>query len=236
MMAYNHNIKGLLYKVGCPEAHEDLWLNIAELRKFHATQMPFFQKLQDDLQAQIKLNNQQQEIITALVFRHLIESLPPNPYKNKTSSTDRWLAFWEDAVRNASENPADHPLKDLINERVFGKLGTPVVDPSGRSVTRDFKGPIDELGEKAQSYRWGKDLFGILSKSIYAYEAKDKGGYEVGRGHWAKGYRDILGRLKPIEYDGDGDISVVNWERERSRYVPATTTTGIATLPLRSLP
>lgn len=50
--------------------------------------MPFFQKLQDDLEAQIKLNAEQQEIITALVFRHLIEHLPPNLYKNTKNATD----------------------------------------------------------------------------------------------------------------------------------------------------
>ncbi|EON69658.1 hypothetical protein W97_08939 [Coniosporium apollinis CBS 100218] len=163
--------------------------------------MPFFQKLQNDLQAEIKLNKEQREIITALVFRHLIEHLPPNPYKNRTSATDRWLAFWEDAVRNeydhptdlTTDPPTDHPLKGLVNEKVFPKLPAPLVDPTTglpitrgsteESVTRDSKGAIDEIGEKAQMYRWGKELFGILSKNIHALEAKGKEGYKVGSDH-----------------------------------------------------
>lgn len=69
--------------------------------------MPFFQKLQDDLEAQIKLNAERQEIITALVFRHLIEHLPPNPYKNTTNATDRWLEFWKDAVIHEFGHPEE---------------------------------------------------------------------------------------------------------------------------------
>ena len=233
LITYDTNIKTFTYEVGCPEAHKEPHRNVAELRKFHANQMPFFQKLQDDLQAQIKVNNKQQEIITALVFRHLIEHLPPNPYKRKTNATDRWLAFWEDAVRTEYVRPTDHPLKGLVNEKVFPPLSDPLVEFStkqpvtrnstGRSVDRDFiKGTIDEVGEKAQMYRFGKELFGIMSKNIHAYETKGKEGYKIGSDHWGKGVRDILERLVPIEYDRDDDNNdVVNWERERSRYVPA---------------
>lgn len=85
---YDSNIKSFAYKVGCPEAHEGFQCNIAELWKFNATQMPIFQKLQDELQAKIKENNEQREIITGLVLRHLIEHLPSNPCKNRTSATD----------------------------------------------------------------------------------------------------------------------------------------------------
>ena len=221
------------YNVGCPEAYEDPRRNIAALRQFHSTQMPFFQKLQDDLQAQIKVNNKQQEIITALIFRHLIEHLPPNPYKSKTNATDRWLAFWEDAVRTEYVRPTDHPLKGLVNEKVFPPLSDPLVEVSTkqpvtrtstrRSIDRDFiKGRIDEVGGKAQMYRFGKELFGIMSKNIHAYETKGKEGHKIGSDHWGKGLRDILECLVPTEYDRDDDNNeVVNWERERCRYVPA---------------
>ena len=117
---YDICMKKFTYAVGCPEAHDDPEPNIAELRKFHATRMPFFQKLQDDLKAQIKINAEQQEIITALVFRHLIEHLPPNPYKNRTNATDRWLEFWKDAViHEFDHHPENHPLKGLVNEKIF---------------------------------------------------------------------------------------------------------------------
>ena len=229
---YLPNVKKFTYHVGCPKAYEDPRLNIAALRHFHSTRMPFFQKLQGDLQAQIEVNNKQQEIITALVFRHLIEHLPPNPYKNKTNATDRWLAFWEDAVRTEYVRPTDHPLEGLVNEKVFPLLSDPLVEVStkhlvtrnstGRSVDRDFvKGIIDEVGEKAQTYRFGKELFGVMSKNIHAYETKGKEGYTICSDHWGKGVRDILERLVPKEFDRDDDNNdIVNWERERRRYVP----------------
>jgi hypothetical protein len=227
---YYSNIKKFALKVGCPEAHEDAERNIAELRKFNATQMPFFQKLQDDLQAKIKENNQQQEIITALVFRHLIEHLPPNPYRNRTNATDRWLAFWEDAVKKEYNDPTKHPLQGLVDEKIFPKLPAPLVNPTtnvpmtrgttGKIVDRDTSATaaIDERGEKAQMYRLGKELFGILSKNIHAFEGKGKEGYQIGSDHWGKAVRDILERLRPIEYDINGDTSEVNWTRERARY------------------
>ena len=61
-----------------------------------------------------------------------------------------------------------------------------------------------------------------MSKNIHAYETTGKEGYKIGSDHWGKGVRDILERLVPIEYDRDDDNNdVVNWERERRRYVPA---------------
>lgn len=207
--------------------------------------MPFFHKLQTDLQAQIKLNNEQREVITGLVFRHLVEHLPPNPYKNKTNATDRWLAFWEDAVRTEYVRSEDHPLKGLVKEKVFPLLSDPLVESSskqpftrnstGQSVDRDFvKGTIDEVGEKAQMYRLGKELFGIMSKNVHAYTTNGKEGYKIGSDHWGKGVRDILERLVPVEYDRDDDNNdVVNWERERLRYVP---TNGILLTPNAEVP
>ena len=79
-------------------------------------------------------------------------------------------------------------------------------------------------------YRWGKELFGILSKNIHAFEAEGEEGYKVGSDHWGKGVRDILNRLKPDEssYDTVGDTKVVNWERERERYVPVAVPAPVA--------
>lgn len=180
--------------------------------------MPFFQKLQDDLQAQIKQNNEQQEIITALVFRHLIENLPPNPYKGAKSATDRWLAFWEDAVKRECDEPTGHPLHGLVDANVFKKLQTPISNASGVLITRDSAGGIDSKGQKGQMYRLGTELFGILSKNIHAFEAKGGDGYKVGSHHWGKAIRDILERLKPVEYD-PSDPGVVDWDKERKRYI-----------------
>lgn len=183
---YGSNIKSFACKVGYPVAHEDFQRNTAGLRKFHATQMPFFHKLQDDLQAKIKENN---EIITALEFRHLIEHLPSNPYKEKTSASDRWLAFWEDVVRNEHDHPTDHTLKGLVNEKVFphssGQHNTK--GSNEQPITRDFKGTIDEKAEKALMYRLGNELFGILNKNVHAFEGKGKDEYKVGSDHWGKG-------------------------------------------------
>lgn len=160
--SYKRNLRASTYYVGCSKAHEEPGQN-AELRLFHSTQMPFFQKLQDDLEAQTKLNDKQQEIITALVFRYLTEQLPPSPYKGKTTSTDRWQEFWKDAIikENADQTLGTHPLTSLHNELSGGKR---VVDASGRITEKSKE------GMKGNLYKTGENLFSTLSTNIHKYK------------------------------------------------------------------
>lgn len=72
---YKQCLRLFTLHVGCQEAHEGPRDNIQELRRHSAAQIPFFQNLQSNLQIQINLNNQQQEIITALAFRYLLEHI-----------------------------------------------------------------------------------------------------------------------------------------------------------------
>ena len=198
---YNSNIKDFTYKVGCPEAHQEPERNIAELRKFHSSQTPFFRQLQDDLKEQIQLNNQQQEIITALVFRHLLESLPPEHTRSgATDATARWREFWEDAVRHELRNPnEDHPLHELMPLSALTNTGT-------------FSD-----GMKGLTFRTGRDLFGTLSTNIHKYKGGGRKGYNIVRNdQWGSQVRDILTRLIPKEFDNS--TGEVNWEDERKRY------------------
>lgn len=114
------------------------------------------------------------------------------------------MVFWENAVREAYNNPG-RPLEGLISDKIF----------PGTSTTRNPQGTIDDTGQKAQAYRWGKELYGVLSNNIHAFEANDQDGYKIGRDHWGKGVRDILHRLRPTEYT-DGKV---NWNMERARYI-----------------
>jgi hypothetical protein len=200
LVAYNSNVKSFTYRVGCPEVHEDLEHNIAELRKFHATQMPFFTKLQGDLQAQIKLNNEQQEIVTALMFRHLLENLPPKQTRaGNTKSTPRWCEFWEDAAKKELRGPSkDHPLHGLMHRDAITTSG----------AFRD--------GEKGHPGRTGRDLYGTLSENIHKYKGGRRNGYVVRSDQWGEAVRKILRALIPKEFEEDG---AVDWEKERKRYV-----------------
>ena len=208
LIFYNSNIKTFTYKVGCPEAHDDPERNIAELRKFHSSQMPVFKhllddlkQLQDEFKEQTKLNSEQQEIITALVFRHLLENLPPEQTKSgNKDSTHRWREFWEDAARHELRNPnPNHLLHGLMPPDAITKQHGDFSD-----------------GKKGLTFRTGRDLFGTLSSNIHKYKGGRREGYDIVRkDQWGVETREILVRLIPEKFDGVGEVE---WGEERKRY------------------
>ncbi|KAL9037364.1 MAG: hypothetical protein Q9214_005736 [Letrouitia sp. 1 TL-2023] len=204
--AYYGNIKNFTYKLGCPKAHDNPLRNIVEMRKLHATQMPFFQKLQDDLQDQIRRNNEQQEIITALVFRHLLEHLPPGKTEGGDRNTGpRWQKFWEEASRKElgnmkKQNNADHPMQGLMAKDAIDK------------GTNKFKD-----GAKGHLFRTGKILYSTLSDNIHNYKSDGKKGYNVVRSdQWGESVRKILTTLIPTNFNAEGEVE---WDKERQRYL-----------------
>ncbi|KAH7086249.1 hypothetical protein FB567DRAFT_603108 [Paraphoma chrysanthemicola] len=174
------NLRDFAHYIGCPKAYDAPKGTIAAMRLFNSTQMPFFQKLQNDLEDQKRINNKQQEIITALVFRHLTESLPPQPYKGHTDSTKRWQVFWTDAIKKESQDKAlnTHPLTHVHNYFSGTKR---VVGASGQGTDKS------QEGMKGNLYRAGEELFGTLSTNIHKY---GKGGIKTLPVHFKDGEVD----------------------------------------------
>lgn len=210
--SYKRKLREFTYQVGCAKAHEDPKKNIAELRFFQSTQMPYVAKLQGDLQDQIRLNTQQREIITALVFRYLIENLPPNPYKLKTNATDRWQAFWKDMfIKQYKDSIGGHPIEGLINKGI-------VESRNGQYDITDHS----SSGGKGLKYRTGRYLYSTLSTTIHEYEGGGEGGYIVGDDQWGPPIRAVLRALIPKNFITDkkaGNFGEVDWAAERDRYV-----------------
>jgi hypothetical protein len=217
---YKDNLRPFTLHVGCPKAHDEPEDNIKELRLFHSTQMPFFQKLQDDLQNQIKINDKQQEIITALVFRHLMENLP-KPYNAQDGgprdSTGRWQLFWEDAIKkeNDDKSKGTHPLTHLHNY-ISG-------EPRVISNEKGKEGEITEesiKGGKGQVFKAGHDLYSMLSTSIHKYKCGGEcsaTAYAVRDDQWWETCRELFRALAPDEKNiKDGEV---DWEAERERYL-----------------
>lgn len=207
---FTRNLRAFTLHVGCPRRHYEPCDNIKELRLFHSSQMPFFQKLQNDLQTQITLNNQQQEIITALVFRHLTEQLPG--LGNGGNSTQRWQNFWKDAFRKefTVQEENMHPLPGLLNKLCGEGKKNRVVNEKGEIMEGV------ETGQKGQVFRIGQDLFGTLSTSIHMYKGGAKNSYTVRDDQWGEQYRNLFRALKPTDFKDDGEV---NWEAERARYL-----------------
>ncbi|TKA36000.1 hypothetical protein B0A54_12224 [Friedmanniomyces endolithicus] len=215
---YKRNVKAFTYHVGCPNAHEEPASNIAEMRRFHATQMPFFNKLQQDLAEQVKRNEYQQQIITHLLFRHLLEHLPLRTHP--TNASENWMTFWKDACKKASDlSTTDHPLKQLLDltpgsDHMFNTL----------SQVTNVRNQIAQWTKQGASYELGCGLYNITSKNIHNY-AGDMDGYEsafkAGGHPWPKPLDDMLEALIPINFHPNNHASAgeVDWDKERARYL-----------------
>lgn len=203
---YKRNLQAFTLHVGCPKSHDNPEENIAELRLFNSTQMPFFQKLQDDLKTQTDIINKQQEIITAVVFRHLIEQLPERT--ENENSTDAWQRFWTRAITREMEYPKNmkhnHPLGHVHNI-LTGSLRVKIVN--GKVA--------DSIGRKGLLFQTGQDLFSTLSSCIHMYNGTTGGEYAVADGQWGTPCRELLRALAPINFK-DGRV---DWVAERERYL-----------------
>ncbi|KAG8405945.1 hypothetical protein J3459_016773 [Metarhizium acridum] len=71
-------------------------------------------------QQSIKIHDQQQ-VITSLVFRSLMEQIPPAGM-DKKSATSRWQGFWDKAVKAAEakgdESNPEHPLRGILTPQL----------------------------------------------------------------------------------------------------------------------
>jgi hypothetical protein len=205
---FNRSIRGLANHVGCPKSHAEFArLNLQELRRFNSTQVPFLAKLQNDLRDEMALTAKQQEIITALVFRHLLENLP-DPALYKGEATDRWKKFWKANVINEinqrnSTTSGHHPLGSLA-------MDPKIVDSSAGDIT-----PTSTTGKKGVPYKIGSELYGLLSTNIHEYRANARENYQVRNDQWGESIRKILKALAPQNFDPDGEV---DWAAERARY------------------
>jgi len=219
---YKTNLQAFTLHVGCLRVHDEPADNIAELRLFNATRMPFFQQLRDELRAEIIRNNKQQEIITALVFRHLIENLPA-PYteegkekneKRPKNATDRWQFFWDNAIKKENQDKNKkthpHPLTSFHNH-ISGEKRA--VDPNGNITAASIKCATDV-------YISGKQLYSMLSTNIHKSKFgndSSKTAYTVRDDQWGETYRGLLRALPPKEENiKDGEV---DWEAERKKYL-----------------
>ncbi|KFG78033.1 hypothetical protein MANI_026525 [Metarhizium anisopliae] len=71
-------------------------------------------------QQSIEIHNQQQ-VITSLIFRSLMEQIPPVGM-DKKSATSRWQGFWDKAVKVAEamddERSPEHPLRGILTPQL----------------------------------------------------------------------------------------------------------------------
>lgn len=209
---YKSNLKAFVHHMGCARAHDDPEENISELRLFLSNSMPFIAQLQKDLQEQIEINKKQQEMITALTFRHLLEHLPPSTYTQKDASAN-WKKFWMDMVMKELENKRNnpravsgHPLEGLVTD---WRIMNPIPRVAASTITH-----TTALGMKGNVWRAGDELYATLSTNIHKY----MGAFVVRDDQFGRMNRDIMNALLRINFDREtGGIDPVTQPGEAAR-------------------
>ncbi|CZR66540.1 uncharacterized protein PAC_16441 [Phialocephala subalpina] len=141
---------------------------------------------------------EQQEVITALSFRHLLENLPVPPQLPPNSDPKDWpthTKLWKDCWREIWRNAKDDQIKGVR---------TPMTQ-----LRHDFRGELDDVN------RAGLRMYKTLSDTVHKYCAKNVALSQVN-------YRDkaiesqILKTLMP-EHEFAKELDI-DKERDRLRY------------------
>lgn len=198
-----------------------------------AQQRPDLDRVQRFLHEQAAVIQRQEQVITALRFRHLLENLPDERCTGN-NSTARWREFWKRAVRTAWENRGDptprSPLDKLLREQ-FAKVDKPAKLKTEEELIAKVETTAKLKIEKEQLAKvldWvtakrADSLYGILSQVIHGYQ---DGRFIVNPQSYSPDDIAILGALIPE--DGNIEDGEVVWERERERYLPAKEEGGVS--------
>lgn len=196
-----------------------------ELRKYGAEKREQFEPLYLKIQDLNDTVESQKQMITALVYRHLIEHLPDRAHynrekkKDKLSEAEYWKLVWEDMVKQE----LCHMIEDDI-------------EPKRNAVPRDLTTMFEYSfrawrgGHKTETsippgtyknwpnYQRGEALYGELSNNIHLYQGRQETTYNIHESNWSITDRTILSSLKPKTWPsapaGDG---TVNWSAERKK-------------------
>lgn len=154
--------------------------------------------------------HQQQQIITALQFRHLLENISPGT----GSATDRWQDFWTRAVQKAYDEaiatppgpPAGTPASPLAV-----LLTDELVNKAKRQTQTD---PVQFLVEHNRFCPTARALYGNLSGSIHQYATEQ---FYVNPQNFSSHDARLMECLMPVE--ANLEDGYVNWDKERKRFI-----------------
>lgn len=195
---FSESISSFCLAAGCPKAIAGKPFESLEiLRDVVSRQFVYTADLHNrisELNQQIVL---QQRMITALAYRHVLESLmAETPGYN---ATEKWHSFLEKMFRNVESDdgkiPPNNPFNNLFDQHKIDK-----------------KYPIGYLKEMA------KELYSTLSRTIHNFQpSKDFGQYTPMPGQFDPMQIDFLAAMKPDSTNLNEDGNP-NWEKERARY------------------
>lgn len=184
----SRNVGTFCELLGCPDISRDPADSISNLRKYISNRMNHTTILYREIRTLEEKRLEQQRIITILLFRHVLESLP-GPKSTKGSQTQKWEAFWQEAWGKGTKDPK-HPL-------------FPVREKYKR---KGMKGADADKKIKAV----GSELYSTLSTAIHQH---NEGEITLSRTQHSPDEADILLALIPDNFR----LKDADWNEARKR-------------------
>ena len=168
------------------------------------------------LEAQNITIREQEQAITALQFRHLLEMIPDGgKAPPQGQATSRWKDFWRQAVTEAfSEFSAQSPqLKSPLHELLHDQFNRASKRKDKHQNPLSQRAQLDWLINETDISNHGQALYGTLSEVIHKYTSAE---FSVSP-TYSPGDLRILQSIRPDKNNVvDG---AVDWDAEKKRYV-----------------
>lgn len=207
-----------------------------QLMKTGAAKSQQFDLMYAEIQRLRDMVERQNQVITSLEYRRLLENLPNKGHYDKVlrltlpkdkTATKYWKATWKDLVeqetrlmiQSTSAQPAaattaktKRPLSDLFESDFQYWL---LKNPNSKASS------VPEQDFRAWSaYNGGEKLYSELSSTIHQYDGSSGEPYDFKLTNWSRSDRLILAALRPdkayIITNSDG-VWDVKWDKERKR-------------------
>ncbi|KAI1171963.1 hypothetical protein F4777DRAFT_563685 [Nemania sp. FL0916] len=120
-------------------------------------------QLQTFIQAQSITIQRQEQVITALRFRYLMEHLPDRTINPHMKESERWREFWKNAIKSAY-GTGKGPLVKLM-EGSFNEVEKKFPGEN----EKDFNKRVEWLQNAASKSQRAFALYGVLSEVIHNY-------------------------------------------------------------------
>lgn len=112
---FQKSLQNFVSLVSSKKGHFKVDENLQTLQAIHESRMHYVAMMQQTIQKLNKTVNEQQQVITALKFRYLLENLPGSAYDKTDKLGEKWRKFWGDIVtyyRKRNEDAKQAILKD----------------------------------------------------------------------------------------------------------------------------
>lgn len=173
---------------------------------------------------------QQEQAITALQFRQLLEMIPgggtpPTPGE----ATKKWQEFWMNAVTEAYRqhlNPKPAIVPSPLIELMKREFCQAALQKNGRNDEERFRNQVHWLLYKRDISERAQALFGTLSQIIHSYSPQEA--FSVSGLAYGPVDVKILGALKPKPKGGQDGDKWPNWSEEKERFIPSSHTLAVS--------